>query len=115
MHKIAMLGTGLIGRFYTQALHGQRRPDRVEMVYSRSPERAREFASKWGIPRHTTDLAEAIRDPETDVVEEVEPLAAGRPYDDEHLLIKEETMPDGGVKLILKHKASGKIVQRRKS
>jgi len=68
MHKIAMLGTGLIGRFYTQALHGQRRQDRVEMVYSRSPERAREFASEWGIPRHTTDLAEAIRDPETDVV-----------------------------------------------
>ncbi len=68
MRKITMLGTGLIGRFYTQTLHGQRRQDRVGMVYSRSPERAAKFASEWEIPRHTTDLAEAIQDPETDVV-----------------------------------------------
>ena len=33
-------------------------------------------------------------------------------YDDRHLLIKEEKMPDGKVKLILKEKATGKIVQR---
>jgi predicted dehydrogenase len=35
-----------------------------------------------------------------------------REYDDQHWLIKEETMPDGTVKLILKEKASGRIVQR---
>ena len=33
-------------------------------------------------------------------------------YDDRHLLIKEEKMQDGKVKLILKEKATGKIVQK---
>jgi len=35
-HKVTMLGTGLIGLFYTQTLHGQRNRDRVHVVYSRS-------------------------------------------------------------------------------
>lgn len=68
MSKITMLGTGLIGMFYTMSLHGNRSRDRVEVVYSRTPERAKKFAGDWGIPRWTTDLAEAINDPETDVV-----------------------------------------------
>jgi predicted dehydrogenase len=68
MHKITMLGTGLIGMFYTMTLHGQRRQDRVHTVYSRTEERARQFADEWNIPKWTTDLAEAIQDPETDVV-----------------------------------------------
>jgi hypothetical protein len=38
-HAITMLGTGLIGGFYTQTLHGQRSRDRVQVVYSRSRER----------------------------------------------------------------------------
>ena len=37
-HSITMLGTGLIGDFYTNALHRQRGRDRVRIVYSRSPE-----------------------------------------------------------------------------
>lgn len=68
MHKITMLGTGLIGMFYTMTLHGNRSRDQVAMVYSRSKERAEQFASEWNIPRHTTSLEEAINDPETDVV-----------------------------------------------
>jgi predicted dehydrogenase len=68
MHKITMLGTGLIGMFYTQTLHGQRGRDRVHTVYSRTAERAQQFAADWDIPRWTTDMAEAIHDPETDVV-----------------------------------------------
>jgi predicted dehydrogenase len=68
MHKITMLGTGLIGMFYTQTLHGQRRPDRVHRVYSYTAERAKRFAAEHNIPKWTTDLAEAINDPETDVV-----------------------------------------------
>ena len=63
-----MLGTGLIGTFYTMALHGQRRMDRVKMVYSRREERAKAFGAEWGVDRWTTDLAEAIEDPETDTV-----------------------------------------------
>jgi predicted dehydrogenase len=68
MHKITMLGTGLIGMFYTMTLHGQRGRDRVHVVYSRSSERAQAFARDWDIPHATTDMAEAVRHPETDVV-----------------------------------------------
>jgi predicted dehydrogenase len=63
-----MLGTGLIGMFYTMALHGQRNRDRVEVVYSRTPEQAQQFAARWDIPHWTTDLDEAINHPETDTV-----------------------------------------------
>ncbi|MFC1464700.1 MAG: Gfo/Idh/MocA family protein [Candidatus Brachytrichaceae bacterium NZ_4S206] len=68
MRKITMLGTGLIGNFYTQVLQGLRSRDRVQVVYSRSEERGREFAKRWNVPRYTTDLKDAINDPETDVV-----------------------------------------------
>ncbi len=68
MHKITMLGTGLIGMFYTMVLHGQRSRDQVGVVYSRTAERAKKFAQDWGIPKWTTDLVEAINDPNTDVV-----------------------------------------------
>ncbi len=67
-HKVTMLGTGLIGMFYTMTLHNQRGADRVHAVYSRREERATEFAEEWNIPNATTDLAEAINHPETDVV-----------------------------------------------
>lgn len=66
--SITMLGTGLIGMFYTMALHGQRSRDRVRTVYSRTTERAEKFAAEWGIAKWTTDLAEAISDPDTEVV-----------------------------------------------
>jgi predicted dehydrogenase len=67
-HGVTMLGTGLIGLFYTMTLHGQRSRDRVEVVYSRSPERAQAFASEWGITHAVTDLTEAIGHPATDTV-----------------------------------------------
>jgi predicted dehydrogenase len=68
MHRISMLGTGLIGMFYTMALHRHRGRDRVHVAYSRSADRARAFAAEWGIEKHTTSLDEAIRDPDSDVV-----------------------------------------------
>ena len=67
-HSITMLGTGLIGDFYTMTLHGQRGRDRVRVVYSRTEERGRAFSERWGIPEHTTDLRAAVNHPETDVV-----------------------------------------------
>src|SRR5947207_11745531 len=67
-HKVTMLGTGLIGLFYTRTLHGQRNRDRVHVVYSRSAERAAAFAEANGVPNVSTDLEEAIAHPETDVV-----------------------------------------------
>jgi predicted dehydrogenase len=67
-HSITMLGTGLIGDFYTATLHGQRGRDRVQVVYSRSQERGEAFRERWGIPVSTTSLQQAIESPDTDVV-----------------------------------------------
>lgn len=68
MARIALLGTGLIGTFYATALQGKRRPDRVTVVQGRDPERTRAFAGKWAVPHATTDMAEAVRHPDADVV-----------------------------------------------
>lgn len=67
-HAITMLGTGLIGDFYTATLHGQRGRDRVRVVYSRSASRGTAFRERWDIPESTTDLRAAIEHPDTDVV-----------------------------------------------
>jgi len=67
-HKITMLGTGLIGTFYTMTLHGQRGRDAVHCIYSRSEKRAKEFADQWNVPRWETDMKKAIEDNDTDVV-----------------------------------------------
>jgi predicted dehydrogenase len=67
-HRIALLGTGLIGDFYTMTLHGQRGRDRVRIVYSRSAERGDAFKERWDIPESTTDMAAAVNHPGTDVV-----------------------------------------------
>ncbi|HET9613670.1 MAG TPA: Gfo/Idh/MocA family oxidoreductase [Candidatus Limnocylindrales bacterium] len=67
-HNVTMLGTGLIGDFYTATLHGQRGRDRVRVVFSRSEERGRAFGERWSIPESTTDLKAAIEHADTDVV-----------------------------------------------
>lgn len=68
MHKIAMLGTGLIGRFYTMSLQNFRGKDEIQVVCSQNAENARKFADEFGIPRWTDDIATAVRDPEIDTV-----------------------------------------------
>lgn len=65
---IAMLGTGLIGDFYTMTLHGKRSRDRVDLVYSRSVERGQAFRDRWDVPRSTTSIDEAVSDPAIDTV-----------------------------------------------
>src|SRR5512142_551277 len=67
-HAVTMLGTGLIGDFYTMTLNGRRGRDRIRVVYSRSEERGRAFRERWDIPESTTDLEAAIRHPDTDIV-----------------------------------------------
>ena len=67
-HAITMLGTGLIGDFYTMTLHGQRGRDSVRVVYSRSDERGRAFRERWAIPESTTDMRAAVEHADTDVV-----------------------------------------------
>lgn len=63
-----MLGTGLIGRFYTEALQGKRSRDSVELAYSRDADRLQAFADKYKVARTTTSLQAAINDPEIDTV-----------------------------------------------
>jgi predicted dehydrogenase len=68
MHKIAMLGTGLIGRFYTMSLLNFRGKDEIKVACSAKAENAKNFAQEFGIPRWTDDMAQAIRDPEVDTI-----------------------------------------------
>jgi len=58
--NIAMLGGGFIGDFYIHALHGHRRPDRVQVVYSRSEESAHRVAERHGIGHWTTSMEKAV-------------------------------------------------------
>ena len=67
-HAITMLGTGLIGDFYTNTLQRQRGRDHVRVVYSRSADRAAAFKDRWGIAESTTDLKASVEHPDTDVV-----------------------------------------------
>jgi predicted dehydrogenase len=68
MAKVAMLGAGFIGDFYTFSIHGQRNRDRVQVIYSRDETRGRAFAMKHGIAKWTTSMKDAVNDPEVDVV-----------------------------------------------
>jgi predicted dehydrogenase len=68
MTKITMLGAGLIGNFYTSTLLRQRSRDEIGVVCAANEADAQAFASKYGIPRWTTDMAQAINDPETELV-----------------------------------------------
>lgn len=68
MRKITMLGTGFISDFYAMSLLGQRSRDTILNVGGHTEAGTQAFAAKWGIPRWSTNLAEAINDPETDTV-----------------------------------------------
>lgn len=68
MTRIAMLGSGFIGRFYADSLQGQRSQDRIVHIYSRREESAKKFASDYGCSNWTTDMEQAVAHPEVDVV-----------------------------------------------
>ena len=67
-HKITLLGTGLIGTFYTMSLHGMRGRDRVHTVCASTKDSAQSFAKEWEIPNSTDDMEKAVNDPDTDMV-----------------------------------------------
>ena len=68
MHKIAILGAGLIGRFYAMSLLNFRGKDEIKVICSSKIETAEKFAKEFGIPRWTADMSEAINDSEIDTV-----------------------------------------------
>src|SRR5450631_2168817 len=66
--RIAMLGSGFIGRFYAESLQGQRSRDRIVSIYSRREVSAKKFASDYGCSHWTIEMEEAVAHPEVDVV-----------------------------------------------
>lgn len=68
MKKIAMLGSGFIGRFYADSIQGQRSKDVITVIYSRREEAAKKFAADYHCEHFTTDMEEAISHPSADVI-----------------------------------------------
>ena len=68
MVKIAMLGSGFIGRFYADSLQGYRNKDKIVSIYSRREESAKSFAQDYKVPHCTTNMEEAIARPDVDIV-----------------------------------------------
>lgn len=66
--KIAMLGSGFIGRFYADSLQGYRSKDKIVTIYSRREESANKFAKDYQVPFATTNMEAAINRPEVEVV-----------------------------------------------
>lgn len=68
MANIAMLGSGFIGRFYAESIHGQRSRDRVVAIYARSEKNAKKFADDYGCSVWSTDMEAIIAHPDVQIV-----------------------------------------------
>ncbi len=68
MQRIAMLGSGFIGRFYAESLQGYRSRDKITSIYSRREESAKKFAEDYKTEHITTDMEESISHPDVDIV-----------------------------------------------
>jgi predicted dehydrogenase len=68
MIRIAMLGSGFIGRFYADSLQGYRSKDKIVSIYSRKEESAKKFAQDYNCEHYTTNMEEAIAHANVDIV-----------------------------------------------
>ncbi|MBC7949861.1 MAG: Gfo/Idh/MocA family oxidoreductase [Chitinophagaceae bacterium] len=68
MKKIAMLGSGFIGRFYADSLQGYRNKDKIVSVYSRKADSAKKFAADYQVEHATDNMEAAISNADVDVV-----------------------------------------------
>lgn len=68
MQRIAMLGSGFIGRFYADSLQGYRSRDTIVSIYSRREESARKFAEDYQCNHYTTVMEQAIAREDVDIV-----------------------------------------------
>jgi len=68
MQRIAMLGSGFIGRFYAESLQGQRSKDKIVSIFSRREESAKKFAADYKCEHWTLSMEESIAHPDVDVV-----------------------------------------------
>jgi len=63
-----MLGSGFIGRFYAESIHGQRGRDRVVAIYARREESAKKFADEYGCDFWSSNMEEVISNPNVNMV-----------------------------------------------
>ncbi len=63
-----MLGSGFIGRFYAESIQGQRSKDSIVSIYSRREESAKKFAEDYDCAQWTTNMEDAIANPEVEMV-----------------------------------------------
>ena len=68
MQRIAMLGSGFIGRFYADSLQGYRSRDKIVSIYSRREVSSKKFADDYKVEHSTTNMEESIAHPDVDVV-----------------------------------------------
>lgn len=68
MQRIAMLGSGFIGRFYAESLQGYRNADKIVSIYSRREESAQKFATDYKVDHVTINMEESIAHPDVDIV-----------------------------------------------
>lgn len=68
MMKIAMLGSGFIGRFYADSIMANRSGDRIVSIYSRREESVKKFADDYGVAHQTTSMEESISHPDVNMV-----------------------------------------------
>ena len=66
--KIAMLGSGFIGRFYADAIVSNRSKDTIVSIYSRREESAQKFADDYKVNHVTTNMEDSIANENVDVV-----------------------------------------------
>ncbi len=67
MVDIGLLGSGFVAEFYMQGLRDVPN-QRVIVNYSRTEERGREFAQKWGIPTTTTRVEDVVQNDSLDLI-----------------------------------------------
>ena len=63
-----MLGSGFIGRFYAESIHGQRGRDKVVAIYARREESAKKFADEYGCDFWSSNMEEVISNPNVNMV-----------------------------------------------
>ncbi|MEI6264457.1 MAG: Gfo/Idh/MocA family oxidoreductase [Sphingobacteriia bacterium] len=68
MQRIAMLGSGFIGRFYADSIQGYRSKDSIVSIYSRREESAKKFAEDYQCHHWTTNMEESIARADVDMV-----------------------------------------------
>ncbi|TDC39582.1 Gfo/Idh/MocA family oxidoreductase [Micromonospora sp. KC213] len=78
-YRTAIVGTGGIAHAHAQALRAYDERAELVAVVDVDPDRAREFAARWAVPKVYTDLAELLADARLDVIHVCTPPVSHAP------------------------------------